>query len=378
MGALNGIRVLDLSRLLPGPYCSMVLADHGAEVLALEDRRFLKDNLFFQDLYRNKRHMTLNLKSDKGRAIFYQLLASTDVLIEGFRPGVMQRLGVDYDAVCRKNPRIIYCSISGYGQQGVSSQTAGHDVNYLSRAGILNCIGEAGGPPVIPAVQIADIAGGAMNGVIGILLALYERERSGKGQFIDISMTDGLLGFLALPNVLEKTTGMQQQRSTSMLSHRYGCYNTYETADGRYIALGAVENRFWCNLCSILGLEEYEKLQYDEHRRTEIIDRLRAIFKGKDLEYWQMTLADADVCYSKVQNMEEVFADPLFQERQMVLNQDPQKDKERTFGVSVKLNRTPGTVSSQPPTFGENTRDVLNELGYSEEAILELFDAGVV
>ncbi len=378
MGALDGIRVLDLSRLLPGPYCSMMMADHGAEVLALEDKRFLKDNSYFQDLYRNKRHMTLNLKSDRGRTIFYQLLNDTDVLIEGFRPGVMQRLGVDYEAVSRRNPRIIYCSISGYGQKGVCSQSVGHDVNYLSRAGILHCIGEADGPPVIPAVQIADIAGGAMNGLIGILLALYERERSGKGQYIDISMTDGLLGLLTLPNVLEKTTGMPQQRSTSMLSHRYGCYNTYETADGRYIALGAMENRFWCNLCTILGLEEYQTLQYDEHRRTEIIDRLRTIFKGKDLEYWQMTLADADVCYSKVQNMEEVFADPLFKDRQMVLNQDRENGREKMFGISVKLNRTPGAISSRPPTFGENTRDVLIELGYSEETILELYEAGVV
>lgn len=378
MGALDGIRVLDLSRLLPGPYCSMVLADHGAEVLALEDRRFLKDNLFFQDLYRNKRHMTLNLKSEKGCEIFYQLLADADVIIEGFRPGVMQRLGVDYETVSKRNPRIIYCSISGYGQKGASSQNAGHDVNYLSRAGILNCIGEVDGPPVIPAIQIADIAGGAMNGVIGILLALFERERSGKGQYIDISMTDGLLGLLTLPTVLEKTTGMPQQRSASMLSHRYGCYNTYETADGRYIALGAVENRFWCNLCRILDLEEYEALQYDEHRRTEIIDRLRQIFKGEDLEYWQKTLVDADVCFSKVQEMEEVFTDPLFLERQMVLNEDNQNGQERMFGVPVKLNRTPGAVSSPPPCFGENTREVLNELGYSEEEIVELINTGIV
>ena len=378
MGALDGIRVLDVSRLLPGPYCSMVLADHGAEVLAIEDRRFLKDNLFFQDLYRNKRHMTLNLKSDRGRDIFFQLVADFDVLIEGFRPGVMQRLGVDYQAVSKINPKVIYCSISGYGQQGVSSQTAGHDVNYLSRAGVLNCIGDAQGPPVIPAVQIADIAGGAMNGVIGILLALYEREQSGKGQFIDISMTDGLLGLLTLPNVLEKSTGMRQQRSTSMLSHRYGCYNTYETADGRYIALGAVENRFWCNLCRLLDLKEYDTLQYDEDRREEIIERLRAIFKEKDLEYWQTTLADADVCYSKIQNMDEVFTDPLFQERQMVLSQNSLEDQDKTFGVAVKLQRTPGSVTSPPPTFGKDTRDVLHEMGYSEKAIQDLLDAEVV
>lgn len=378
MGALDGIRVLDLSRLLPGPYCSMVLADHGAEVLALEDRRFLQDDLFFRDLYRNKRHMTLNLKSEKGLSIFFELAADADVLIEGFRPGVVDRLGVGYETVSKRNPKIIYCSISGYGQEGVASQSAGHDVNYLSRAGILNCIGEVGGAPVIPAVQIADIAGGAMNGVIGILLALYERERSGKGQHIDISMTDGLLGLLTLPNVLEKATGAEQRRSESMLSHRYGCYNTYETADGRYIALGAVENRFWGNLCKILGLEEYVALQYDEDKRVEIISRLRTIFKEKDLDYWETTLADADVCYSKVQNMEEVFADPLFQERHMVIDLKGAEGLEKTFGVPVKLGRTPGAITSPPRTFGENTRDVLAELGYTGEEIQALFDAGVV
>ena len=191
-------------------------------------------------------------------------------------------------------------------------------------------------------------------------------------------MTDGLLGLLTLPNVLEKATGAEQRRSESMLSHRYGCYNTYETADGRYIALGAVENRFWGNLCKILGLEEYVALQYDEDKRVEIISRLRTIFKEKDLDYWETTLADADVCYSKVQNMEEVFADPLFQERHMVIDLKGAEGLEKTFGVPVKLGRTPGAITSPPRTFGENTRDVLAELGYTGEEIQALFDAGVV
>lgn len=378
MGALDGIRVIDISRLLPGPYCSMVLADHGAEVIALEDRRFEADDLYFADVYRNKKHMTLNLKSEKGKKIFFALAEGADIIVEGFRPGVVQRLGVGYEEIKRRNPAIIYCAITGYGQEGEAAQMAGHDVNYLSRAGILNAMGEVDRPPVIPAVQIADIAGGGLNAVVGILLALHERNRSGQGQYIDISMTDGLLGLLTLPNVLERKTGREQQRSSSMLSHRYACYNTYETADGRYFSLGAVENRFWQNLCIILEIEEYVPLQYDESRRLEIIDTLRRIFRQKPLQHWETKLAGADVCYSGIQNMDEVFADPLFIERGMVVAAEAEKGGEKTFGVPVKLQRTPGTVRHEPPPFGGATKNVLAELGYSAAEIEELYAQGVV
>jgi crotonobetainyl-CoA:carnitine CoA-transferase CaiB-like acyl-CoA transferase len=378
MGALDGIRVVDISRLLPGPYCSMVLADHGAEVIAIEDRRFEADDLYFSDVYRNKKHMTLNLKSEEGKKIFFALVEEADIVVEGFRPGVVERLGVGYEEVKRRNPAIIYCAITGYGQEGEASQMAGHDVNYLSRAGILNAMGEADRPPTIPAVQIGDVAGGGLNAVVGILLALHERNRSGQGQYIDISMTDGLLGLLALPNVLRKKTGREQQRSSSMLSHRYACYNTYETAGNRYFSLGAVENRFWRNLCIILELEEYVPLQYDESRRREIIDTLRRIFRQKPLQHWEATLAGADVCYSAIQNMDEVFADPRFIERDMVVATENGDGLEKTFGVPVKLGRTPGTIRHEPPPFGGTTRDVLAELGYSPAEIEKLYEQGVV
>ncbi len=378
MGALDGIRVLDLSRLLPGPYCSMVLADHGADVIAVEDRRFIADDLYFADVYRNKRHMTLNLKSGEGQEIFYQLATEADVIIEGFRPGVVDRLGVGYEDIRRLNPAIIYCSISGYGQEGPAAHEAGHDVNYLSRAGVLDCIGPSQGPPVIPAVQAADIAGGGMNGVIGILLALHERSSSGLGQHIDISMTDGMLGFLTLPHILAKKTGKKQRRSQSMLSHRFACYNTYETADGRYLALGAVENRFWHNLCSILEVEEYGGLQYDENRRLEILERLRAIFAGRSLSHWHGLLAQADVCYSPVQDIDEVLTDELFVERQMIVDIRGEKGVEKTFGIAVKLDRTPGAVRSSPPAFGGDTGTILRELGYNQQAIDRLRRQGVV
>ncbi len=378
MGALDGVRVLDLSRLLPGPFGSMILADHGAEVLSIEDRRFQKDDLFFNDVYRNKQHMTLNLKNEVGKKIFFQLAADADIILEGFRPGVVQRLGVSYEDVCRVNPTIIYCSISGYGQNGPDSQRAGHDVNYLSRAGVLDCIGAVGEPPAIPAVQCADIAGGGMNAVVGILLALYEREKSGKGQYIDISMTDGVIPLLTLPHVLEKKTGKPQRRSESMLSHRYACYNTYETADGGYIALGAVENRFWAQLCTLLQVEKYTPLQYDESRREEITAELRRIFLSKPLSFWDDLLGQADVCYAGISSLDEVFSDPLFLERDMVVDLPGGGGHEKTFGVPVKLDRTPGSVRSAPPVFGGSTREVLAALGYLEKEILELFDTGVV
>ncbi|MBT8353082.1 MAG: CoA transferase, partial [Desulfofustis sp.] len=252
-GSLTGVRVLDLSRLLPGPYCSMLLADHGAEVISIEDRRFEPDDLFFTSLYRNKKHLSLNLKSEEGKRIFDQLADQCDVLIEGFRPGVAARLGIDYDTVHQRFPAIVYCSISGYGQTGPWADKAGHDINYLGTSGVLDLIGPAAGPPSIPGIQIGDI-GGSLNAVIGILLALLARHRSGRGQYVDISMTDGLLGFLSLPHYFYLQTGTLPKRSSELLSHRYGCYNTYETADGSSIAVGALEDRFWRQLCTALSI----------------------------------------------------------------------------------------------------------------------------
>ncbi len=372
-GALSGITVIDLSRLLPGPYCSMILADHGARVIAIEDKRFLADGLFLNIINRNKEHMTLNLKAAEGREIFFRLLDKADVILEGFRPGVVDRLGVDYESVRQVNPRIVYCSITGYGQNGPYRDRVGHDVNYLSFAGVLDLIGEPDRPPSIPGIQIADIAGGGMNAAIGILLALFARQRTGQGQYIDISMTDGMVGFLPAALFFSQLTGREPKRADGILSHRYACYNTYETADGQYLSIGAVEYRFWKKLCEVLDVPDYAALQYDDNHRLEILDFMRAAFRKKPLDQWESTLGDLDICWGRVQSLNEVLLDPLFQEREMVVDIDGRDGKKtKTLGVPVKLSDTPGSVRTAPVGFGESTADILGELGYTSEEIKAL------
>jgi crotonobetainyl-CoA:carnitine CoA-transferase CaiB-like acyl-CoA transferase len=378
-GALAGVNVLDLSRLLPGPYCSMILADHGARVIAVENKRFLADGLFFNLINRNKEHMSLNLKTEKGKEIFFRLIQNTDVVLEGFRPGVVDRLGVGYETVREVNPKIIYCSITGYGQEGPFRDRVGHDANYLSYAGVLDLIGEADRPPSIPGVQIADIAGGGMNAAIGILLALFAREKTGKGQYIDISMTDGMVGFLPAALFFRQLTGQEPMRADGFLSHRYACYNTYETADGRFVSIGAVENRFWRQFCDVLGAPEYAELQYDDQQRQEIIDFVRNAFKQKTLDEWDVVLGELDICWGRVQSLSEVLEDPLFRQREMVVEIKGNNGKtSKTLGVPVKLSETPGAIRTPPVDFGESTPDILRELGYSEKDIKEFEESGVV
>lgn len=375
-GSLAGVKVIDLSRMLPGPFCSMVLADHGAEVIAIEDRRFASDGLFSERLNRNKRHMCLNLKIAEGKEIFLRLVKGSDVLIEGFRPGVMSRLGLDYECLNPLNPGLIYCSITGFGQSGPCCNHAGHDVNYLGMAGILGLNGPAGTPPVIPGVQIADIGGGSLQAAIGILLALLARARTGRGQFIDISMTDGLLGFLSLPlHFSEQGTGtVSPRRGEELLSHRYGCYNTYATADGRYVAVGALETRFWRRLCTLLGVEELIELQYDEARRLEVIDAMRALFSSKTVAELGPLLRDENSCCCLVESLEDVLQNDHFRYREMISSYLDETARRRTIiGVPIKLSDTPGSAERRKPDpFGGSTHDILREMGYDENEIIAL------
>ena len=377
-GALTGKTVVDLSRMLPGPYCSMILADHGARVIAVEDKRFAGDPFFVSALYRNKEHMTLNLKSQVGREIFSRLVRQADVLIEGFRPGVTARLGVDYASMQEINPRLVYCSITGYGQSGPQNDRAGHDVNYLATAGVLDLIGTKEGSPVIPGIQIADLAGG-MNAVMGILLALLARERSGSGQFVDISMSEAALGLL--PFVLNQynQSGSRPQRGDFILSHRYACYTTYQTADGRALSVGALEPKFWAGLCTHLGVEKYIDHQFDDSRREEIIHALERIIAQKTLAQWEEELMSLDICCEGVRNLEEAMSHSRFRERGMALDFPDQDGREvPSLGVAVGLDETPGSLRTRPAKFGEHTRQILLQLEYTQEEIQAMTEQGVI
>lgn len=377
-GALADILVIDLSRFLPGPYCSMILADHGARVIAVEDRRFAADAVpFLEGVNRNKEHVSLNLKSEGGRSVFLELARRADVILEGFRPGVTDRLGVGYAAVREVNPQIIYCSVTGYGQTGDRRHLAGHDLNFAGYGGALSLIGPADGPPSIPGLQLGDISGG-FNAVIGVLMALFHRERTGTGQAIDISMTDAVTATLPLAAGWYWTYGEPPARGDFALAGRYAYYNLYETGDGRYVTLGAIEPRFWQHICHYFGVPEYIPLQLDEDRREEIIDFFRRAFARKTRDEWLSIFEGMDVCVGGVLSLDEVLEAPDARRRGLVSEiPDPSGRTVAVLGSPIRMTATPGEVRTPPPRFGEGTRSILKELGYPEAEIEAMGREGV-
>jgi len=380
MRALEGIKVLDLSRLFPGPYCSMILADLGAEVLRIEDRRFENDGPGMPTIMRNKRHMTLNLKHPKGREILYTMAGSADVLLEGFRPGVAKRLGIDYERMRTLNARLIYCSVTGYGQDGPYKDMVGHDINYLSFGGVLGLNGEGGGKPVIPPIQVADMAAGGMYAALGILAALFARQKTGEGQYIDISMLDGIVAMLPFLASLYWGPAKIPRGGETLLNGRYPCYSVYETKEGKYISIGALEARFWKALCRKMGREEFIPWQYDEgEKREKMFLFFREAFKKRTREEWMEEFKESDVCFGKVLSLEEAFQDPQVLSRQMVTDfVDAKKGEMKLLSSAIKLSATPPDIRTAPVSFGENTEEVLQRLGFSSAEISELKRAGVV
>ena len=380
MRALEGIKILDLSRLFPGPYCSMILADLGADVLRIEDRRFAGEGPGMPTVMRNKRHMTLNLKHPQAKEIFYRLVREGDVILEGFRPGVTERLGIDYESIKKINEKMIYCSVTGYGQDGPYRNMVGHDVNYLSFGGVIGLNGEVGGNPVIPPIQIADMAAGGMNAALGIMAALIARQRTGRGQYIDISMLDGIVAMLPFPVSLLWGLSRSPRRGDTLLSGRYPCYSVYGTKDGGFISIGALEPRFWEALCKKLGAEDFISSQYDEgEKREKMFSLLREIFKKKTREEWMEELKEVDVCIGKVLSLEETLQDPQVVCRRMVTEFfDSRKGKMKLLSSPLKLSDTPPEIRTAPAEFGEHTEEVLRKLGFAADQIEELKKAGVV
>ncbi len=389
---LEGIKILDLTRLLPGGYCTLLLADMGADVLKIEapgegdymrwNPPMLKNmSAFFAAINRNKRSMTLNLKHEDGKKVFRKLLTGFDVLIEGNRPGVMTKLGFDYDAVSRINPRIVYCSISGYGQDGPYRDEVGHDINYIGIAGVLGMTGLRGGPPIVPAVQIGDLAGGAMFAVIGILAAIIERARTGSGRYVDVSMTDGVVSWLSIHAAKYFADGDKLERGRMRLSGQYPCYAVYETKDGRFITLGALEQKFWVNFCRAIEREDLAGKQFDDSSAPSGTTRQVAdIFKRKTLAEWLERLRRYDICVGPVNTIEEVFRDPQVLHRNMLFETEhPTEGKLKQIGTPIKFSGDDGGVERLPaPLLGEHTESVLSEFGFASDEIKRFRQAGVV
>jgi crotonobetainyl-CoA:carnitine CoA-transferase CaiB-like acyl-CoA transferase len=376
--ALAGIRVLDLSRQLPGPLCSLMLGDLGADVLTIAAPN---DPLGvgLPLLGRNKRHMTLNLKTAEGRAVLERLVAGADVLLEGFRPGVTAKLGIDYPTLAARHPRLVYCSISGYGQDGPYRQKVGHDINYIGYAGVLGVTGSAGGPPVIPGVQIADIGGGTLMAAIGILAALLARAHTGRGQLVDIAMLDGAVAWNVY-HVLLHLIGRGTERGATQLTGRYACYAVYETRDGKYVTVGALEPHFWQNLCTHLGRPDLIPLQFAEgEERARVLAFFREAFRRKTRDEWVRELEAVDICFGPVNEVGEALADPQVRARGMIVEEEhPQYGRVMSLGSPIKLSDTPPATRRPPHAFGEHTEEVLRELGYDGAATADLRARGVV
>jgi crotonobetainyl-CoA:carnitine CoA-transferase CaiB-like acyl-CoA transferase len=400
-GALAGITVLELSRVSPGAFCTMLLADMGADVLKIEmppvegaalgsgvsaaDER----HAAFSALNRNKRSIGVNLKTPEGQQILQRLVTNADVLVEGFRPGVMQRLQADYTTLSRLNPRLVYCSLSGFGQDGPYRDLPGHDLNYLALSGVLNLIGAAHEPPAIPLNLIADYGGAAMHGVAGILLALLARGHTGRGQHVDIAYLDTTISLLAATPLLQNVfaDGRMPQRGHGPYTGQYAFYTTYTTKDNQWLSVGCSEPWLWENLCKALGHPElaryYRRPEHLERaptaEETRVREQFQEMFLQRTRAEWVAFLRDKNVCIGPVNTLAEVFCDPQVQHRQMRLEyHSPTVGTVQQVGIALKLSDTPGSVRHLGPRLGQHTAEVLAAAGYSAEDIVRLQERQII
>jgi len=392
--ALEGLKVLDLSRLLPGGFCSLLLADFGADVLKIEDTGMgdyvrwapphyegadpSAGSALFLSLNRGKRSIRLNLKEEKGRQVLLALVREYDVLLESFRPGVMDRLGVGYERLRQENPGLVYCAISGYGQDGPYRDRAGHDMNYLGLMGVLGLTGESDGPPVQAAGQIADLGGGALMAAFGVLAALRERDGSGEGQLVDVSMADGALSWLAMVAARHFADGTVPRRGGLELAGAYACYRPYECSDG-WVSLGALEPKFWRAWCTGVGRDDLIERQFDPPG-SDAHAEVESIFADRTRDEWERFASEHDCCLEPILELDEALESELVCAREMVVSIDqPGAERPvRLLGAPVKMSRTPADPHSPGPALGQHTAEVLEALGYRAGEIAALEESGAV
>lgn len=395
-GPLQGIRILDLSRLLPGPLATMMMADMGAEVIKIENpnqpdyvrnfppmyeanqQEFSANYLAFN---RSKKSLALDYTTPEGREIFYQLLTTADVVVEQFRPGFLKNLHLDYETAKSIHPKIIYVSITGYGQYGAYSHLAGHDLNYIGYAGLLSMIGKAKEPPSIPAIQIADIAGGSYMAIIACLAALHARHFTQEGQHVDVSMTDAIMPLLTVPFTHWQATQEAPRRGQTPLSGVFPNYNLYACKDDKYIALAALEPKFWMKFCQILEKPEFlgfampQDPQTMQHNRMQ----LEEFFRSQTSTYWVELGRKHDLPISPIYEIDELEQDAHLQERQMFVEVTHQQiGKIKGIGVPLKFSKTQAQPAWVAPELGEDTDSLLKEIGLEQDYIQQLKQQGIL
>lgn len=388
MGPLNGVKVLDLTTFIPGIYCTMLLADMGAEVTKIEvpggltglSADMMRRLAGTRRLERNKRSIALNLRTPAGKEIFAKLAADADAILEGYRPGVTNKLGIDYAAIRKINPKIIYCSMSGFGQEGPYANLVGFDNIYGAIAGALGVIGDKNGNPVQPLNLVGDLGGGSLHAALGIVMALYGREKTGKGQYIDLAITDGIISLLAQAFSLYWYDGHLPQRGNDFESGALPEYDTYKTKDDKYITIAAILPKFWENLCKAVGHEELIPLHGAGEQTKGVKDTLQSVFFTRTRDEWFEILSRSEVAAAKIYDLSEVEQDPHVLSRGMITSiRDPETGQNiKQVGIALKMSESPGSIRTPSPKIGQHTEEILANLGYGKEDIDALRHQGAI
>jgi len=376
---LAGLRVLDLTRLLPGPMATLHLADLGADVIKVEDTGAgdyarsapsVHGGInYFQLINRNKRSLRVDLKQAAGVEVFLRLATNADVIIESFRPGVVDKLGIGYGTVSSINPKVVYCAITGYGQDGPYRERAGHDLNYLGYSGLLDQIGTPGGAPAVPNFQIGDLLGGSMTALVGILAAIVDARANGRGRYVDVSMTDAVFAHTLFPFLAALGLGQAPPRGDDVLSGGLPCYGVYATSDGRHFAVGALEPKFWQLFCETINRPDLKPFAYAMGAEgLRIRGELENVFAQRTFAQWTTLFEDIDCCVTPVLSFEESLKNEQLLARGMVVESDGIKQ----FAPPYKISDMPFEVRLPAPAAGEHGEDILREAGYSADEIASL------